>query len=88
MAAGTDPVPTATPTPGPAATVATNLQDTREPVAVDEGIVVSAQHGTLERAVVRAAGERLRGPVTDQGTTWRAAERAGAALPGASLWAM
>jgi hypothetical protein len=57
-------------------------------VAVDEGIVVSAQQGTLERAVVRAAGERLRGRVTDQGTTCRAAERAGAALPGASLWAM
>ena len=65
--------PSESPTPTPAATVATNVA--RGPVKVDEVVEVTAEDGTLERVVVRAAAERLRGRVADGGAAWKASDR-------------
>ncbi|HEU4514032.1 MAG TPA: Ig-like domain-containing protein [Nocardioidaceae bacterium] len=74
-AAGNEPeaAPSASPTPTPSATVSTNVG--RAPVKVDEVVEVTAEDGTLERVVVRAPGERLRGEVTGQGASWTASDR-------------
>lgn len=67
--------PAAMPSPTPSATISTSLDDIRGPVAVDEVLEVSADGGTLQRVVVRAAGNRVRGRSTGQGTVWRATTR-------------
>jgi lipoprotein-anchoring transpeptidase ErfK/SrfK len=53
--------------------VSTNVG--RTPVKVDEVVEVTSEDGTLERVVVRAAGERLDGRVAQQGTSWTASDR-------------
>ena len=62
-------------TPEPSATITTNLQDVRGPVAVDEVVEVSAEDGSLERVVVRAGSERVAGELSADGSSWTATDR-------------
>ena len=63
------------PSPRPAATVSTSLEDVRGGVPVDEVLELTAHDGTLQRVLVRAAGERLEGRLSEQDGVWRAATR-------------
>ena len=61
--------------PEPSATITTNLQDVRGPVAVDEVVEVSAEDGSLEQVVVRAGSERVSGNLSADGSSWTATDR-------------
>jgi lipoprotein-anchoring transpeptidase ErfK/SrfK len=66
---------TSSPSPQPAATVSTKVEDVRGRVPVDEVLTVTAEDGTLQRVRMRAAGERLKGRLSDEDSVWQATTR-------------
>lgn len=73
-AAAAEPTTTTSAPPEPSATVTTSVAG-RGPVAVDEVVRVTAEDGALTKVRVRAAGERLRGSISPDGSTWKATDR-------------